>query len=402
MTGLSLTRVSTDLSVGPGIAGNGVTNLAISGGTFDRGGAGSVVCNVNGVHITNLLGTSSVTGVTFRRSNTIQFRVNNNTATNFAGTPDVLTVTNTDWNTHNNPCAGDHLSVHSDTGGNLRLVVDSSVGINTINEGGGPSTGGGTGVQATAGGTNGKLDVSVTGLKTTNNTSGVVIGNVGTGSTLTFDIFGNKTANGTGFSGTGTLAIAVTHVSAGATTSGTIDDNSIAHTAGPSTNAMQVVLEGGGTVTTRIANNVISGNFQRAIQGQSRLGTGTLNLTLDNNTANGTDVTGSALQVFNLETAGSGTGHGNSICLNMLDNDATFGAGATYTAAYRLVNRGLANCTLGACHFKLQNFVGNGASTVDVQHWVTDPPKSNTTGGNVVAVTATQAFEASVGACPVP
>ena len=402
VNGLSLTRTSTDLSTGHGISGSGITNLTITGGTFDRGGAGSVVCNVNGVNITNLLGTSSVTGATFRRSNTIQFRVNNNVATNFAGAPDALTLSGTTWDTHDGFCAGDHLSVNADTGGNLRLVVDSSIGINTVNEGGTPSTGGGTGVQATASGTNGKLGASITALKTTNNTSGVVLANVGSGSALSFNASGNKTANGTGFAGTGTVAMAVTQVSSGATTSGTIDDNSILHTAGPATNAVQVVLEGGGTVTTRVSNDAISGNFQRAIQSQALHGTGTLNLTLDNNTGNGIDTTGSALQVFNVETGASGTGHGNSICLNMLNNDATFGTGATYTAAYRLVNRGTTNCTLGPCHFELQDFVGNGASAADVRSWVTNPPKSNTTGGNVVAVTTTQAFEASVGACPVP
>jgi hypothetical protein len=391
VTGLTLVRIFSDLTTDDGILGSGLTNLTITNGTYDRGGAGSVACNVNGVEITNLLGTSSVTGATFKRSNTIQFHVNNNTATNFAGTADQLTVTGTNWNTHTNPCAGDHLSVNSDTGGNFKLIVNSASGINTV-------VGAGIGVQATSGGTNGKMESSVTGLNTSGNTAGVVIGNTGTGSTNKFNIFSNKTANGTGFSGTGSLAIAVTHVSSGGTTSGFIDDNSVTHTAGPGTNAVQLVLEGGGTLTSTVSNNTISGNYQRGIQAQSRLGTGLMSLTINNNTLTGTDTTGVALQQVNIETGGSGTGHGNAICLNMFNNSVNLGAGATYTAAYRLTNRGVANCTLQACSFALQNFVGNGSSTADVMTWVTTT-KSNT--GTPVSVTATQAYITSAG-CATP
>lgn len=420
ITGLTLNNMFLDLSVGHGVNGTSVRNLVISGGIYDRGGLNNTVCNFNGLFFTNLLGTSTVTSATFRRSNTVQFRVNNNTATDFNGAPDTLTMTDTDWNSHNQSlvpppntqCFGDHLSVSSDTGGNFSLVMNASAGINTVNAAG-DANGGGIGVQAAAGGTNGKMNASITGLKTQNNTAGVVIANTGSGATMTFNIFENKTANGTGFSGTGSLAIAVTHVSSGTgTTTGTIDDNSITHTAGPGTNALQVVAEGpdgvvgGGTVTARVSNNSISGNFQRGISAQSRLGTTTLNLTLDNNTANGTDTTGAALQVFDIQTGGSGDGHGNTICLNMLNNDATFGPGATYTAAYRLINDGTVGCTVQGCVFRLQDFVGNGSTVGDVQAWVTTPPKSNTTGGNIVSVSLTPpnaaAFTASPGACPVP
>jgi hypothetical protein len=345
-----------------------------------------------------LLGNSTVTGATFRRSNTIQFRVNNNTATNFGGNPDILTVSGTIWNTHNNDCAGDHLSVNSDTGGNFRLVVNSSSGINTVNDGGGPSTGGGIGVQATCGGTNGKMDASVTGLKTTNNTAGVVIAISGGGS-ITYNIFGNKTANGSGFSSTGSLAIVVTHTGNG-TSSGTINDNSITHTAGASTNAMQIVVEGNGTGTATISNNFVSGNFQRGLHAQSRFGTGVLNLTISNNTLNGTDATG--LQGINIETGGSGTGSGNAICLNMFNNNVTMAGGLT---AYRLISRGIANCTLQPCAFALQGFIptgscpsANGGLSADVTCWVTNT-KMNV--GTPISITATQAFVNS-GGCPIP
>ena len=163
--------------------------------------------------------------------------MNNNTATNFSGTPDTLTVSGTTWSNHNQPvsggtnCFGDHSSVNADTGGNFRLIVNNSSGLDIVNATN--ETNGGISVQATAGGTNGKMDASITALKTSNNTTGVVIADTGTGATVTFNVFSNKTANGTGFSGTGSLALAVTHVSAAGTTTGTTDDNSVTHTAGP-------------------------------------------------------------------------------------------------------------------------------------------------------------------------
>jgi hypothetical protein len=389
VTGLALTRVSADLSTDHGIKGDGVTNLTISGGTFDRGGAGSVACNVNGVDIHNLLGTSSVTGATFRRSNTIQFRVNNDTATSFSGAPDSLTVSGTDWNTHNNPCAGDHLSVNADTGGNFSLTVNSSSGINTVNEGGTPATGGGVGVQASAGGTNGKMTASITGLKTTSNATGVVVAETGGGS-VTYNISGNKAANGTGFSGTGSVAIVVTHASSGGTSTGIIDDNSVDHTSGPGSNAVQVIVEGNGTGTARISNNSISGNFQRGILAQARTGTGVLNLTMNNNAINGTDTSGSGLQAVDIESGASGAGQNVSVCLNMANNAVTFGPGAIYSAAYRLVNRVV---------FQLQDFVGDGAVDADVQTWVTTT-KSNT--GTPVTISSPQDFAASPASCPTP
>ena len=192
VTGLARTRVNADLSAAAGLLGTNLRNLTISGGTFDRGGQNAGICNVNGVTVTNLLGTSSVTGATFTRSNTIQFRVNNNTATNFAGAPDTLTVSGTTWNDHNvGGCFGDHLSVNSDTGGNFRLTVNSTAGINIVNPDG-DANGGGIGVQATAGGTNGKMDADITGLKTSNNTAGVVVAATVSG-TITYNIHDNNT-----------------------------------------------------------------------------------------------------------------------------------------------------------------------------------------------------------------
>jgi hypothetical protein len=153
-------------------------------------------------------------------------------------------------------------------------------------------------------------------------------------------------------------------------------------------------MEGSGTATVALTGTPISGNYQRGIQVQSRLGTGRVNATIANNTLTGTEPSG--LQGINLETAGSGTGHGNSICANMSNNNSTMAGGLS---AYRLVSRGAANCTLATCAFQLQDFTGSGSNVADIQNWVTTT-KSNV--GSPITVTATQAFVVSPGPCPIP
>jgi hypothetical protein len=397
VNGLTLVRMNADLSTDHGILASSLTNLVIQGGTFDRGGAGNGAANFNGINITNLLGTSSVTGATFKRSNTIQFRVNNNTATNFAGTPDTLTVSNNQWNTHSGtgpgevPFAGDHLSVNSDTGANFRLIVNNTGGANVFKTGG-------IAVQATAGGTTGKMDAQVSFItsggntggvaNSDTNTAGVVIGETGGGG-ITFDIHNNTML------GTGSVGIKVTHASGGGTSTGKISDNTITHVAGPGTDAIGVDLQGvgavGGTGTYLIKNNTITGNYQRGIKAQVGQGNPVMNATIDSNTLTGTDTTATALQQIDVEAGLSGAGSVSTMRLNMLNNVVLLGPAATYTAAYRLINR-------AGNTFQLQNFTP-GVSPGDVQNWVTTV---KTNSGTPVAVTATAAFTASAGNIPTP
>ena len=375
--GLTLINMNFDLSGDHGILGSTVRNLVIQGGLYDRGGAAAVVANKHGVFITNLLGNSSVSGATFRRSNTIQFRVSNTTATNAApGAPDVLTISNTTWDQHTGPFAGDHLSVDSSTGGNFRLVTNATGGVNTF-------TTGGEAVQATSGGS-GVMDLSATGLAVTgNSTAGMVIGLTGSGS-LTYNVFGNKTANGTGFNNTGSLAVSIVNTGSG-TMSGTFDDNTITDT--PGANALQVIQEGNGTIVAAITNNVISGNILNSgIRAQARLGTGLLALTITGNSVSSTNP--SALQAISLESGASGSGHANTICLNMANNTASTTSGSD---GYRLRQR-------AGTTFNLQNFSGSGTSTTDVANWV------NVTKSNVgsVSVLIGSSFSAAPAACATP
>lgn len=381
VNGLTLANVDTDTSTAAGLLGNGITSLAISGGVFHRGGAGAEpTCNIHGVDITNLLGTSSVSGLTLTRSNTIQFRVRNTSASVAApGTPtDVLTVSGTTWGNHTGPCSGDHLSVTSDTGGNFKLIANSSAGENNF-------TTGGIGIQV-AGSGSGTAQASITGVDSSGNTAGVAIAASAT-SNVAFNVFDNRTALGTGFSGTGSVALILTCTTTGVC-QGAFNNNTINHTAGTATNAMQVVVEGDGTGRVTVANNVVSGNFQRGLQGQSRAGSGSLSLLVNNNNFTQTDVAG--LQVMNFEVGASGGGTTNSLCLNLASNTATPVGG---NSAYRLFHR-------TGYTYQLQNLVpASTTNPADVQNWVTTT-KSNI--GTPVSVTVGTSPFTSVAACATP
>jgi len=392
--GLSLTNVNTTNSTNHGILGSTVHNLTISGGTFDQGGAGSGVSGKHGIFITNLLGTSSVSNCTIKRSNTIQFFVTNNTATTAqpSASTDILTLSHVTFTTHTSAFAGDNFSILADSGSNMKLITNNTGGINSADSGGNLIN-----FQASNGG---KVDGSMTALKATATTAGVNVAASNSG-IVVFDVFGNKTSTvpSTGFSGTGASALNLACINA--TCTGHFRDNTITHTAPANVDALSAVLEGSGTATIDISSNVISGSFSRGIFAQARLGTGTMNANIASNNVTQTDATG--LQVIRVENGASCTGactQSNSICLNMHNNTAT-AAGANN--AYQLRNRGASsNCP--SCVFQLQGFTTNGScptasgsSVSDIQCYVTN---TKTNGGTPIGVTIDTAFTNNAGSCP--
>jgi hypothetical protein len=375
VNGLSLANVDTDLSTDAGIQGSSVRDLTISGGLFDRGAIGSSVCNLNGVNFTNLLGTSAVTGATFRRSNTVQFRVNNNTATNFAGAPDTLTVSNTDWDTHNQPvsggteCWGDHLSVSADTGGNFRLIVNNTGGANVCKTSG-------ICVQATGNGS-GKMDAQISGIISggtlasgDTNTAGIAVAGTAT-STVTFDVTGNTML------GTGSVGMTFNDFTSGSF-SGTVQNNSITHVAGPGTDGLQIVSHGDGNgaaadgiATIAVLGNSVIGNFQRGIRSQAAFGDVVLNLTISGNTVHGTDPTATALRAIEVEVGGSGGGTSDDLFLNLTNNNAWMDNG---NAGYRLFHR-------AGYTFSLEDLTGSGADDANITNWIDVVKANNSNGG---------------------
>ncbi len=288
-----------------------------------------------------------MTGATFSRSNTRQFFVVNNTA---SSAPDTLTISGTTWNAQTGPCSGDHLSVAADTGGNLKLITNGSSGENNFSTGG-------IGIQVAALGS-GTLQASITGVETSGNTAGVVVSGTANGN-VSFNVYDNRSELGTGFSGTGSVALLMACTTTGQC-EGAFTGNSVVHTAGPGTNAMQATLEGNGTGRVIVSNNTVTGNFQRGFQGQSRSGTGSLSLHVTNNNFTATDAAG--LQVMNFEVGASGAGTTNKLCLNLANNTATPAGGMP---AYRLFHR-------TGYTYQLQDLAQASTNNpADVQTWVT-------------------------------
>ena len=395
--GLAFTNMYFDTSTDHGILGSTVTTFTADDCMFDRGGFNQ--SSKHGIFMTNLLGTSSVTDSTFKRSGTIQFFVTNTTRSTAqpAAATDILTLSHNTWNDHTGAFGGDHFSLlaagtgTASTSSNMRLVVNGTGGENKTggllaagsNEGGNAYN-----VQAT---NTGKVSTSITAVDAMNVTSGVNIA-ASTGGTIIYDIFSNKTANGTGFQHHGIMAFNVACINS--TCDGKFRDNSILHSAPANVNAVNIVQEGSGTNTIEITSNTISGSFQRAIHIQSRLGTGQTNATVTSNTMTATNVGG--LQVFNAETGSSTVApedYSNKICLDLASNSAT---PAGTMDAYRLRNRGPSSasqkCT--GCVFQLENFAGNGSNAGDVATWVTTT-KSNA--GLPINVSIDNAFSTSAG-----
>ena len=370
VNGLELVRMTLDNSADHGVRGANVRDLVINGGLYDRGGAASLVANKHGVFITDLLGTSSVTGAAFRRSNTIQFSVANATATNpYPGTPDTLTVSNTTWDTHTGPFAGDHLSVDSGTGGNFRLVTNATAGSNNFSTGG-------TAVRAASGGT-GRLDVSAVGIVANNTTAGVAIGATAS-SSGTYSISGNTISN------SGSVGISVVNVSTGSL-NGSISGNAVTNV--PSGTGIQAILQGNSSSAASITGNTVSGDVgSNGIRAQASAGTGSLSLNIHTNNVSSTSPFGA--DGISIESGGSGAGHANTICLNMANNASSTSSGQE---GYRLRQR-------AGTTFNLQNFTGSGTSIADITAWV-NTTKSNT--GTVDVVIATT-FNAASGSCPTP
>ena len=380
VVGLTLNNFNANNSFDHGIDGSGVTNLVINGGKYEGGGTLNGVANFDGIHLTNLLGTSSITGATFERANTRQIYIVNNQATAVNGTADQLTVSGNTFQNHAvSPFHGDHLSVSADTGSNMKLVVDSSVAANTFKTAG-------IAVQASGAGS-GKMEANISGITSGGtvasgniNTAGVVV--IGTAtSTVKFNVSNNIIL------GSGSVGMSFNDFTSG-NYSGTISGNNVTHIAGAGTDAVQIVSHGDGNgaasdgiATIAVLNNTIIGNFQRGLRVQSAFGDGTLNINITGNTVHGTDPTppgsgGLALRAIEVEVGGSGGGTTDKIFLNLQGNNAWMDNG---NAGYRLLHR-------SGYTFSLEDYTGVSTDAAGVTNWI-DNVKSNNGNGAAAATT---------------
>lgn len=359
-----------------GVQGSSITNLNISNSIFNAGGDTG---NEHGVAISNLFGTSTIQSSTFSNSGAIQFFVQNTSATstiNFYG--------NT-FNLHNGAFFGDNLSVEAAGTSTINLNVgDGTVGnANTFDTGQ-------DGVQATSS-TTGTMNVVINRNTRTNGTgTGFNVGAFNS-SNITFDI-NNNTVTDTGSTGINANSVGTTNTSV---ITGHIRNNTITRVGQGGTGFyINHIIEGAGTGTINIQSNVASGGTGNPnligesgfrVQGRdpSNVGNLTMNVTIQSNTVSDTGFRG-----IEVESGSSVGGTGETVCLNMLNNNSSAAFG---DAGYRLRQRAGAT-------FNLQNFVGNGASAADITAWI-NTTKSNT---GTTSISIASSFSASAGNCPTP
>ncbi|HEX6384974.1 MAG TPA: Ig-like domain-containing protein [Anaerolineae bacterium] len=369
VTGLTLVRTTITAGSGNSYAmlGSTIRNWTATSSVFD-GGGGSVP-NIDGTRVTNLLGTNTLTNSTFRNGKNINLLIENNTN---GGGLDTITISGSSFS---NSAGGDHLQVEADGTANLKLVVNASSAGNTTFSGTGQD-----GMQLEAEG-NATFQAVVT--------QATISGNLGSAVNLAAVVNGHMIARVHGLTGLtsgGTNVINMINFD-NSLIEATIENNTI-NLGGTAFNGMRVIQEGNGTITTRIANNSITGVAnERGILVQGRAGTGgngTLNATINNNTVN---VSGTnSLDGIEVTSGSSAGGDTNTICLNMFSNNSTSENFDGYFLRHRTGST-----------FQLQDFTGS-ANTTDITNWVNNV-KSNT---GSVFVSDAAGFTAAPAPCATP
>jgi len=140
---------------------------------------------------------------------------------------------------------------------------------------------------------------------------------------------------------------------------------------------MQIILQGNGSGSATITNNVVSGNIANSgIRAQASNGNGFLSLNVHNNNVS---LTSRSHSMASASRRGQRCGHTNTICLNMSNN--TSSSAVSGEQGYRLRQR-------AGTTFNLQNFVGSGASATDVSNWVNVTKTNVGTTDIVIATTS--------------
>lgn len=307
VTGLTLIR--TTITAGGGnsyaLLGSTLRNLTATNSIFD-GGDGTAVANIDGVKITNLLGTNTLTGVTVRDGKNINMLVDNSTN---GGGLDTLTISGA---TFSKGIAGDHLQIRTSGTANLKVVVQNNGGTSSSFSG---ATTDSISFQANGG----TLQGIVTGSTFTGNLGNVVNMSAANTGRLTARVHNLSNLTSANSNVINTIAFDT------ATIEATVENNVI--TSHPQGAGIRFILEGNGTVKAKASNNTISGATQSwGILAQPRAGNGRMDLTLNNNNVtntaldpiNNTDLDG--IEVTSGSSAGTDT---NVLCLNMFSNTSS-------------------------------------------------------------------------------
>jgi cytochrome oxidase Cu insertion factor (SCO1/SenC/PrrC family) len=395
VSNVSLNNIDINGSVQHGINGNNVTNLDIANSTIQN--TGNAVWE-SGIYIFNLKGTSAagtdntISGTTISHTGQFNLFVQNNSATNAAGSPanyaavnrtamDQLTLSGDTLQDSGVSLFGDNATIISNNGGNLRTVVTNTTFTGTV----GGAFGTSDNIQVDASGT-GHADTDISGSTFSGGgQSAINISGAGTGF-HTFNVHDNTSISvragvGVNVAGNGD-----------ATMRGFIQDNPHIFSTVPNNPAsgIQVFSELTGQTVAVVDNNVIetqsgspSNGFQVGIKAYAR-GTGELDLTAINNTVNVSTTNG--FEGITVDSGNSTGGEAAIVRLKLANNsiDGQNGADDYVFTQY-------ANDT-----FSIEGLVGSGTNAANVAAFVastdTDPsatdPTVNVQGGLVVNYTA--------------
>lgn len=349
VAGLDLIDSTLDGSSTHSFLGSTVRDLRLIRTVVD-GGSGTAA-NVDGVRITNLLGTNLFDGATFRDGKDIGVLIENTLATSAStSAPDTLTIRN--GTSFSNTGGGDHLQVEADGTANLSLTIEAGTANNTF------AGTGQDGMQLEAEGA-GRLVADITGATFTGTVGSVAnLATAGSG-TMIADVH-----DLTGLTSSGTNVLNAISFDTSSLTA-TFENNTI--TSATAGNGIRVIQEGNGTVVVGIEGNNIQGVTQGSgILVQGRAGTGgqgRIDATIDNNFVRTT--TALALDGIEVTSGSSAGGDTNTICLNMLDNNSASEAFDGYFLRHR-----------AGSTFQLQEFTGPSSSAT-ITAWV-NVTKSNT------------------------
>ncbi|MEZ4511881.1 MAG: Ig-like domain-containing protein [Chloroflexota bacterium] len=361
VTGLSFN--GTTITAGSGNAyallGSTIRNLTATNTVFD-GGNGSAVANIDGVKITNLLGTNTLTGVTVRDGKDINMLVDNSTN---GGSLDTLTISGS---TFTKNIAGDNLQIRTSGTANLKVVVQNNGGTNSAFSGAVTDS-----IDFQANG--GTLQGIVTGSTFTGNLGNVVNMSAANSGHLIARVHNLSNLTSSGSNVINTIAFDNSTIEA------TVENNTI--TSHPQGAGIRFILEGNGTVKAKASGNTISGATQSwGIIAQPRAGNGRLDLTLNNNIITNTGA--NALDGIEVTSGSSDGGDTNVVCLNMFSNTSSSTDAAL--DGYFLRHR------TGTTFF-LQDFPSGTAA-----NWVT------TTKSNTGSVFTSGTFTNATSACATP
>ncbi len=316
----SFTNITIDDTVDQGINGVGVTHFRLIDSEVLNAGNNN---SESGILLRDLFGTVSDGNVNVI-SNTIVSDaaqigvfIRNNLRTNgFAGEPDRLELTNSQFLLSAATDNGDNVTVSlrddnpagNGNGANFETVVSGCTFTGRV---GASSTTDQIQIDA---GINAKSQVSITGSTFTSSNTGINLSGAD-GSLTLFDVDANPSIsvrNGTGVN----IAVNGTASMTGTVSNHPSIDSSVANN--PAF-GIAMIVDSNGSAVIDIDNNTIT-DFLLPVRAGARGGTGTADVTLRNN-----DMTSSAVTGFGVVDliCGNGTvGESNVVCFNIFNNDA--------------------------------------------------------------------------------